>query len=215
MAVPVLWLFGLLVAYAAAAGTVARRRFAVPAVLLPGLAVVLYLPELGVGGYRTLTRPTLLWVVLMAVVLIAVGLLPRPVSWWVGYAGALAAAWVAVTWAVWLFNLPGFADAGGIYRLDTGYAWRWFPASLMDVYAGPGPRSASEGSELSSAFVVSDFAEIYPSVLLVLGVFSVAYVIGVCEHRDFPEPEADRYEVSGGSSDRVVGVIHGRLGSTS
>jgi hypothetical protein len=169
-----LWCGGLLCAYAGANGAMMRRWAALPAVLLPCLAVVLYLPEFGVAGYRTLTRPTLLWAGLMVLLLIVVGLLPRPVSWWIGYAAAVAAAWVAVTWAVWLY--------AGVVRLDTSYAWLWFPASLLEIDIGPGP-SGVDGSVLPGWFVVWDFTEIYPTTLLALGVYAVAYLIGVREHR--------------------------------
>jgi len=173
---------GLLTAHAGSAGVIVRRRLAAPAVLLPSLAVLLYLPELDVAGYRTLTRPSLVWAGVMLAVLVAVGLTPRPVSWWIGYGGAVGAAWAAVTGAVWLHN-----GAGG-FTLDDSYAWLWFPSTLVELSVGPGPA----GTQLSGQFVVADFAEIYPHTLLALGVYAVAYVVGVCEHRDFPEPVAVR-----------------------
>jgi hypothetical protein len=179
--VPLLALCGRLIAEASAAGAMVRRRFAVPAALLPGLAGAWYLPDFGTGLSRTMIRPTLLWDGIMAVVLIVVGLLPRPISWWAGYAGVVGAAWAAVTWAVWLFNTPGFDG----YRLDPSYAWLWFPASFGFVSAGPGPQDAA-GTDLGSWYYIVDFTEIYPHVLLGLGVYMVGYLVGVCEHRDFP-----------------------------
>jgi hypothetical protein len=182
-----LWWCGLLAAFAGLAGGLVRRRYAVPAVLLPGLAVVLYLPALGVGEYGTLTGPSLVWVALVAAVLIVVGAVPRPVSWWIGYAGVVAATWIAVTWAVWRYVTPGIAGPEGMFSLDSSYAWLWFPASLTQVDVGPGP-GGSMGTDLGGWWVVADFTEVYPFVLLALGVFAVGYVLGVCEHRDFPEP---------------------------
>jgi hypothetical protein len=172
---------GALIAYAGAAGVLVRRRFAAPAVLLPSLAMLMCLPELDVGGYATLTGPNLLWAGVMAVVLVAVGVTPRPYSWWIGYTGAIAAAWAAVTWSVSLFN------AAGSVGLDTSYAWLWFPSAFVRVSLGPGPWDSGDGYELTSWFIVNDFTEIYPHVLLGVGVYAVSYLIGVCHHRDFPE----------------------------
>jgi hypothetical protein len=187
MLAAVLWCFGLLAAYAGLGGAMVRRRYAVPAVLVPSLAVLLYLPALEVGGYGTLTGPSLVWFALMAVVLMMVGAVPRPASWWIGYAGAVAAAWVAVTWAVWLYVTPGAASAEGVDGLDPSYAWLWFLASLVEVDVGPGP-SGPYATDLGGWWVVADFTEVYPSVLLALGVYAIGYVIGVGEHRDVPEP---------------------------
>jgi hypothetical protein len=180
-----LWRFGRLFAYAGASGVLVRGGFALPAVLLPGLAVALYLPELGVGGYRTLTRPTLVWAGLLTVVLIVVVAMPRPASWWLGYAGVVAVAWVAVTWAVWLYVEAGIP--GGGILVDPAYAWLWFPASFAEIDLGPGPSGAA-ATELGAWWVVADFTEAYPAVLLALGVYAVGYLVGVREHREVPEP---------------------------
>jgi hypothetical protein len=115
----------------------------------------------------------------MAVVLIAVAATRRPASWWIGSAGAVAAAWIAVTWAVWRH-----VTQEGAFRLDPSYAWLWFLASFMEVDIGPGPNDA----ELGAWWVVADYTEVYPSVLLALGVYAVGYLVGVREHHDVPEP---------------------------
>jgi hypothetical protein len=182
-----LWWWCLLAASAGLAGVLVRRRYAVPAVLLPSLAVLLYLPALGVGGYRTLTGPSLVWVALMTAVLIVVGATRRPVSWWIGSVGTVAATWVAVTWAVWLYVMPGIAGPDGVYRMGSSQAGLWFPASLVEIDLGPGP-DGSMGTDLGAWWVVADFTEIYPFVLLALGVHAVGYVVGVREHRDDLEP---------------------------
>jgi hypothetical protein len=88
---------------------------------------------------------------------------------------------------VWLYVTPGLAASESVYRLDPSYAWLWFPASFVEVDVGPGPPGA-DGTDLGGWWVVADFTEVYPSVLLALGVYAVGYVIGVSEHRDLPEP---------------------------
>ena len=178
------WQFAL----AGCAGAVVRRRFALPAVLLPSLAVLLYLPGRGDGGLSgRLAGPSLLWTAIMAVVLVAVAVTPRPAAWWVGFTGVVAASWAAVTWAVWAFNARGLVDPGdgtSIFHLDTSYAWLWFPSALLELDLGPG----ADG--LGGYHFVSDFTEFYPHALLMLGLYAFGYVVGVNERRDFAEMDA-------------------------
>jgi hypothetical protein len=169
-----------------------RRSVIAIVALAPALAYVVLPPHLLVAGSAPArsAAAAVVWLVLLSATVAWLLRGPkRPV--WTGVLGVCAAAWAAVTVAVWQVGVRGWDG----FHLDTTYAPLWFPASValpVEIPLGPVPEPL-----VSSNFLVTDFTELYPQMLVLVGAFVVAFAYAAARARAEAAAESTRSPATG------------------
>ncbi|BCJ74391.1 hypothetical protein CS0771_39350 [Catellatospora sp. IY07-71] len=156
--------------WAGASWPAPRRSAIAVAALLPALGYVVLAPHLLVAMNPPAASAAVSWVWLAVLTGTIVWLIRGPAHpVWTWLLGVTGAAWAAVTVAVWQVGARGW---DGVH-LDTAYAPLWFPASValpVEIPLGPVP-----DPDVSSNFLVTDYTELYPHTLLLIGAFLAAF----------------------------------------